>query len=61
MKVGDLVKWNSDMFFDNGEIGIVLRVWKDPLWVYYQVLVLWSNGSTSRQSITSLEVINEGR
>ena len=65
MKVGDQVRWRSDIWVPEGSeeefsVGLVFNIHKDPAWVELQVEVLWSSGFWT-QGINNLEVINERR
>ena len=64
MKVGSLVKLDSDMFYDHDEMyGIVIKILEEVAttnpWEH-MVLVAWSDGEINKLYISELEVISEG-
>ena len=62
MKVSDLVRykddWRSMYWWD---VGLIIKIWRDPSWKDLQTKVLWSDSKITQQSIKILEVISEGR
>lgn len=60
MNVGSLVRWKRG-YVKSNELGLVIKIEKDPMWVELQVTTLWPKWGLWTQSIKSLEVVDATR